>query len=552
MFSLNTVTLLSSLAAHLYFKAYEPTDLVQLIGLLVAPPVLLASLYTQLTLGEFLPRLFRSFLLYHSSLLLSILSYRISPLHPLSKYPGPIACKISKLWLAYVGSKGKLHIYVKSLHDKYGPVVRVGPNELSVIDVSLLPAIMGSNGMPKGPLWNGRTISRSGQKEEWAKEAARRNLIGARDPKNHAEARQTWNRAFSTAAIKGYEPVLRRRVTQLIEALAARKDASVDLSQWLSFFSLGGGFELMHDGDSHGHWQTLEAGMVLPTITQQIPWCLDFFLDLPAVGKEIKALAKFALNIAKKRAKDGSVHNDLFYYLIDDKRADSRPYPFPLAVSNAVVAIIAGVDTTATVLSNTFFFLITHPESYKRLQRELDEAFPLGSKEPTDSALLASLPYLNAVIKESSRVFPPVPTSLQRAPTPGSGGRLLSDGFFIPEGTSITVPPYTLHRQPEYFSPSPEQFIPERWLDESQDGTKGEKYIVNTNAYIPFSTGPANCAARNLAMLELRMVLASILQRFELRFADGYDTQQWEADLKDYFVLQKGRLPVVLIARVRV
>jgi cytochrome P450 len=67
---------------------------------------------------------------------------------------------------------------------------------------------------------------------------------------------------------------------------------------------------------------------------------------------------------------------------------DAEPYPFPLVVSNSVLAIVAGSDTSATVLANTFFLLLSHRESYKRLKLELDEAFPRAVKEPTDPALL--------------------------------------------------------------------------------------------------------------------------------------------------------------------
>jgi hypothetical protein len=77
---------------------------------------------------------------------------------------------------------------------------------------------------------------------------------------------------------------------------------------------------------------------------------------------------------------------------------DAEPYPFPLVVSNSVLAIVAGSDTSATVLANTFFLLLSHRESYKRLKLEVDEAFPRAVKEPTDPALLSSLPYLNAVM----------------------------------------------------------------------------------------------------------------------------------------------------------
>ncbi|KAJ7717068.1 cytochrome P450 [Mycena maculata] len=548
--NLATMALLASLSCHIFFKRYEPTNVPLIVSLLVVPPLVLVFFPREGPL-DLAGSLLRSYASYYGGLLLSILTYRVSPVHPLAKYPGPRVCKISKLWLVFISSRGKLHLYVKGLHDKYGPVVRIGPNELSITDVSLLPSVLGANGMPKGPLWEGRRIS--GKRGAGSKAAARGNLIGSRDSKLHAEARKAWNNAFIPAAIKGYEPMLIHRVVQLIEALNAHKERIVDLSQWLSFFSFdfmgdisfGGGFELMRDGDKDGLWHKMERGIYLPALTQQIPWCIGFLPYFPMVGQEMKALGKFAFDQATRRLQEGSIHNDLFYHLMDTKRVDAEPYPFPLVVSNSVLAIIAGSDTSATVLANTFFFLLSHPESYKRLQLEIDEAFPAGSKEPTDAAILSSLPYLNAVIKESLRLLPPVATSLQRAPTVGSGSKVLGDGFVIPEGTSVVVPPYTLHHDPRYFSPDPEKYMPDRWLADKDDS----KFVVNQDAFIPFSIGPANCAGKNLAMLEIRMVVAYVMQAFEMRFGDGYDKRRWEADLKDYFVMQKGGLPVIITSR---
>ncbi|KAF7333636.1 hypothetical protein MSAN_02406600 [Mycena sanguinolenta] len=535
--SLTATALLASFASYLFLKRYEPTDPLLLAGLLIVPPLIVASLQVEL-LGV-VGSTSHSYSLYYFGLLSWIVTYRVSPLHPLSKYPGPTACKLSKLWLTFVGSRGKLHLYVKELHDKHGPVIRIGPNELSITDVSLLPSILGSNGMPKGPLWDGRLISRSDRKSAAAKEAARGDLINTRDLNVHAKSRKTWDTAFIPAAIK---------------RIQGDTDATVDLSQWFSFFSFdfmgdlafGGGFELMRDGDSDGLWHMMERGLYLPALTQQVPWCLGFLPYFSMAGKkESDALRKFALDQAKRRLQEGSIHNDLFYYLMDAKRLDAKPQPLPLVISNATLAIVAGSDTSATVLSNTFFFLLSHPESYHRLQSEIDEAFPPGDKDPTDTALLSNLPYLTAVIKESLRLLPPVATSLQRAPTVGTGSKVLSESFVIPEGTSVIVPPYTIHRDPRNFSPSPDKYIPDRWLAKDNDS----EFVTNDDAFIPFSTGPANCVGKNLAMLEIRMVVAHIMRAFELQFSDGYDTQRWEEDLKDYFVMQKGSLPVNLTRR---
>lgn len=111
-------------------------------------------------------------LVYATSWLLIIsftILYRISPFHPLAKYPGPIACRISKLWLVYITMPGKSHHYIHRLHQTYGDIVRIGqcfsrsscvccsrrivlgPNELSITHKDLATSVMSLKGLPRGP-----------------------------------------------------------------------------------------------------------------------------------------------------------------------------------------------------------------------------------------------------------------------------------------------------------------------------------------------------------------------------------------------------------------
>ncbi|CCM04655.1 uncharacterized protein FIBRA_06839 [Fibroporia radiculosa] len=543
-------SLLADLCTYLWFKRFETSDILHVSILLGLPPAIpVAFLRTHLE-STLLAGLV-AYSTFYVSLLLSILVYRISPLHPLWSYPGPVLCKISKLWLVYVASDGKLHMYYYKVHKKYGPIVRIGPNELSVVDTALLPSILGSDGMPKGPLWEGRRIS--GKRGAGAKNV-KGNLIGARNKQQHTEARRVWNRAFTSASVKRYEPIVIRRASQLVDALKKRAgNEEVDLSQWLSYFSFdfmgdfvfGGPFDLLRDGDKNDLVGMMENGLYLPALTQHVPWCIEALLTLPFLGKHMKGLGEFAFQQITRRMKEGSVHDDLFYHLNDEGRGDtsSGSPPLPVLMSNAVTAIIAGSDTTAAALSNTFYLMLSHPSCYRRLQIEVDAAFPPGRGEPTDSAKLAQMEYLNAVINESLRLYPPVRTSLQRAPQMGTGGHMLGSTMFIPEGTAIYAPPYVYHHDPRYFS-RPEDFFPERWLSKN-----GEDNTFDPSAFIPFSMGPANCVGRPLALIEMRMVIAYILHAFELRFANGYDPASYEKHLQDLFVTHRGPLPVTLIAR---
>ncbi|KAL5532679.1 hypothetical protein ACEPAF_4453 [Sanghuangporus sanghuang] len=205
--------------------------------------------------------------------------------------------------------------------------------------------------------------------------------------------------------------------------------------------------------------------------------------------------------------------------------------PRDQGINDVLVAIGAGADTTSTALGGLFFYLLPNPSVFYRLRKELDSEFPIGEGEPFDALKLTSQPYLNAVINETLRLQPAVPTSLQRCPLEGSGGKMVAGRFFVSESTALYVPPYILHRDSRYFSPFPDSFIPDRWLDVNR-----EKFTTNTAAYIPFSTGPANCVGKNLALLEMRMAVATIVQRFDMKFASGYDPCKREEDLQDFYI----------------
>ena len=125
---------------------------------------------------------------------------------------------------------------------------------------------------------------------------------------------------------------------------------------------------------------------------------------------------------------------------------------------------------------------------------------------------------------------------------------------FIPEGTSAFVHTYSLHRDPRYFSPLPNEFLPERWLSHAQRTYLDRKLfgsqIHNTAAFIPFSTGPTSCPGKQLALMEIRMAICVIVSRFILKFGPSYyDPQTWFDDMCDYFIMVKGPLPTVLTPR---
>lgn len=120
----------------------------------------------------------------------------------------------------------------------------------------------------------------------------------------------------------------------------------------------------------------------------------------------------------------------------------------------------------------------------------------------------------------------------------------------IPESTSVSTHFWAIQRDPKNFSPGADVFWPERWLiAQGIIQPTPHDFVHNASAFAPFSYGPANCVGKGLAMQEMRTVVCALMQRCEMRFADGYDARRWEADMEDFQILKRGRLPVVVSVR---
>ncbi|KAM9792316.1 cytochrome P450 4V8 [Neosynchiropus ocellatus] len=159
-----------------------------------------------------------------------------------------------------------------------------------------------------------------------------------------------------------------------------------------------------------------------------------------------------------------------------------------------------GHDTTAAAMNFALHLLGSHPEAQKKAQQELHEVFGTSDR-PMNTEDLKKLKYLECVIKESLRLFPSVPFFART---------ICEDchirGFKVSKGANAIIISYALHRDPRYF-PEPEKFKPERFLPENSVGRP-------PYAYVPFSAGLRNCIGQRFAIMEEKVVLASILRNF--------------------------------------
>jgi cytochrome P450 len=171
-----------------------------------------------------------------------------------------------------------------------------------------------------------------------------------------------------------------------------------------------------------------------------------------------------------------------------------------------VTLIVAGHETTATAIIWTWHLVSQYPDIEQRLHRELDTVLAGRLVQSKD---LPHLPFLHRVLQESMRVRPPVWFIGRKSNVDD-----VVMGVEIPAGSPVIVSPYTMHRHPEFW-PSPDEFDPDRFLPERAAGR--EQY-----AYVPFAGGRHLCIGNHLSMLEARLIIAAVAQKFRLRAVDGH------------------------------
>lgn len=200
-------------------------------------------------------------------------------------------------------------------------------------------------------------------------------------------------------------------------------------------------------------------------------------------------------------------HDDLLAMLMEVRDEESGEAMADQQLRNEVVTMLtAGHETTSNTLTWTFVLLAQHPEVEERLHAELTQV--LGERTPQVDDL-PRLPYLRNVLEESMRLYPPAWGLARQSIEEDEVG-----GFPIAPGSSIVLAPYTMHRHPAFWE-EPERFDPERFSDSRS--AQRPKF-----AYFPFGGGPRQCIGNIFALTEAQLILAQVIQHFQLRLVPGH------------------------------
>lgn len=386
--------------------------------------------------------------------------------HPLSRFPGPRLWACSRIFYVLSLQNGTLPMKIKALHDIYGPVVRVAPNELSFTSPEAW-----------GDIYSDRTSAF--ERGEIFYGVMGQNTFLAAGHEAHARMRRVLSPSFRSSVVRSYEENMRRYVHLLVERLGlsdknkackenpdteGQDEVTVDIVRWLNFatFDIAGNF--VYGGDPFG---CLRRSELHPWVGLTSTWgkisaisyAVRFYSPLdrvlmwlvpPSLMKQKEEFDRLGRYPLQKRmlsthdeVDDGGLENEEGYHGASPRDLLSRLMPIKgertMTVAemevNFPLLVIGGGETTATTLSGTINYLCQNAVVLKTLTEEVRTAVP--HEEDLTLAKLIKLPYLTGVLKEGLRIASPAPVSFPRI-VPAQGAYI--DGYWIPGHVSLIHP----------------------------------------------------------------------------------------------------------------
>ncbi|KAF7891458.1 uncharacterized protein EAF02_001783 [Botrytis sinoallii] len=472
-----------------------------------------------------------------------ISTIRVLYYHPLSHIPGPT------LWIAFpifrhlALLRGRQDSALRALHRKYGEVVRFSSDEVSFITAQAWRDIYG-HGHKQLPKFKHSAANPL-------------DIINANDA-DHSRYRKSMSHAFSAKGLQAQEPILNKYIEKLMTKLEheATSRVPVDMVKWynLTTFDLIGdlAFGQSFDGLENSRYHFWVSTIFESVRAMQFVKVGDIY---PLLFQFLKPFMSSDLASARQRQRDYSktvvqkrLANPAPSDLVDfmDSMLRHRGEKDGLSdeelVANSSILVIAGSETTATLLSGVTFLLLKNPEAMQKLTHEVRTVMQ-SEEDITFANATANLPYMLACLEEALRRYPPVATGLQRVTT----STTMISGYEIPPNTRVAV-----HQSAAYDSPLnfhlPSRYIPERWLPAAKTDPESPFFHDKRDVLQPFSVGPRNCIGRNLAYNEMRVILARIIWRFDLELCP--DSQAWDVQ-NSYTFWEKPPLMCKLTPRAR-
>ncbi|KAF1941734.1 cytochrome P450 monooxygenase-like protein [Clathrospora elynae] len=468
--------------------------------------------------------------------------------HPLKHIPGPLLARACGIPYSLRMRNGSINAWIKSQHDQYGDAVRLAPGEVSFI-----------SGETAWPDIYGFRIGRHKNTGHYLKDKnwyalpvnGVRSLISA-DTERHSCMRRNLSHAFSDRALRQQEPLIQSYVDLLVQRIGehAAEGKDMDITQWYNYTTfdviadLAFGEPLYCLRDSTHHiWISMVITSVKAaafSIIQRKYPLFHYYDKLCNLGKDNTTMQQTRIEFSQKahekverrleKVGKEDEKTDFFSFIVKNQENEAKKLTREEMTTNAVLFLIAGSETTATTLSGATYLLLKNPDAYTKLVQEIRSTFTSLADITIEG--VNKMNYMIACLQEGLRYYPPVPTGFPRV-VPKGGDHI--SGHYIPEGTSVYMSQYAANHSTRNYK-DPEAYVPERWLGD-------ERYKDdNKDIFNPFSFGPRNCLGKNLALAEMRLVLAKLLFKFDLELVDK--EKDWFGEQKLFTLWEKGPLMV--------
>ncbi|KEY69110.1 hypothetical protein S7711_09646 [Stachybotrys chartarum IBT 7711] len=439
--------------------------------------------------------------------------------HPLRHFPGPFITSVSDFSKLWVLSTGKIQILTHAAHEKYGPVVRIAPNVLSVSDPLLLPAIY---------------HRKANKTDTYAT-----GLLGATPPpfqtldwREHALKRKRVANSFLLSNLIKLEGHVDERITEWMAIVGERYGATgkkMDFSEWSQWFAydtvcqlaFGHPVGFVREGrDISNLIQNFHDMAPFAAVVGALPWlCVPFlqssitkryFMPKPGdntgIGKIMAShRSQFRDSLLRERYEDPQAHHkgDFLDNILASKNEDGSPITLDEVKVECLVLMVAGSDTTTSMFCGFVRCILEYPGVCQRLVAEIDDHDRRGllTKPVARYEEIARMPYFVGCFREALRLHPPVAIILPRFV---SEGGLDLYGEWAPPGTEIGCNPYVIGRDKGVHGEDADEFRPERWMGNAEKVAHMDKYSLT------WGYGTRTCLAKDVARVETYKFLVQV------------------------------------------
>lgn len=472
-------------------------------------------------------------------------------LSPLAKFPGPKLVALTT-WPEFYYDVVKQGTYiweVEKMHQKYGPIVRVSPDELHCNDPAFYDTIYAS--LPQ----------RRDKYVKWTQAPDCNNATGFTTVHDHHRMRRdALAPFFSMRNTVNLEDNVRACVDKFVAKMAEYLKTGEPYSMTagsiattmdvVTSYSFGEPFGLLDDETLAFRWRDSVIHIMkalpyvrnFPPIIHIMSWVPDslgakLLPDLAVlVGWKQRIRSQVADVLAFKGvyAKKDREKRTVIEEMRDSEKLPAQEKTLMRLSEEASILMIAGSEAPAKTHTITWFHLLDNPDKLARLRAELATVYT-DPKAPLPSiSVLEKLPYLSAVIHEGLRLHGGiVGRSPRLSPNP-----MQYKNYTIPPRTPISCMSAFQHLNTDTF-PEPRRFIPERWLIRDEETGKE---VLNTDLkkhLVSFGRGTRNCLGYNLGMAELRLMVAAVATRVELEL---FETDIDDVDFKRDWMIPQAKL----------